>query len=188
VPPAHLLKFDKFLNSLDRLLAELTRADIWAELPGDLTSVISRHFQPKKCVSAGTIEQWTERPEAFFDLPDANNPASRLYLALRALSAEPQLDDVDTVKRRVYLRLFQNTREAFKSQYSHGRADTFGEYLFGGSIGDEKQVKRNCYDWSIVGSKYKTLADQSGGNGALLVPCAISRTKYVQPPVIRLCC
>jgi len=107
VPPAHLLKLNQFLNALDRLLADLTRAVIWAELPSDLKSVIHRHFQPKKCVSASTIEEWTQRPETFFDLPGDNNPAKQLYLALEAFSVEPHLDDVDTVKRRVYLCLFQ---------------------------------------------------------------------------------
>lgn len=172
------------------LSIRLTASWPTSPLPSDLKSVICRHFRPKKCVSASTIKEWTQRPETFFDFPDDNNPAKQLYLALEAFSVAPHLDHVDTVKRRVYPHLFQGWRESFKSRYHCGRADSLATHMadiMGSTYGKEK-VERDCYDWSRSGAIYQTLAKKSGGNGALLVPCAVSRTKHVQRSVIRLFC
>jgi hypothetical protein len=81
----------------------------------------------------------------------------------------------------VYLVLFYDLREAFRSRFGNTKKDPLAIYLSGlyKALGVE-EVKKNCADWANRGAKYKTLAAKSVGDGALLVPTSIGRSTYVR--------
>lgn len=136
---------------------------------------------PRLEVTRNLVADWTERAETFFDLPDGD-PPYQLYFGLTSL-AHHGLQPVEATRRRVYLILFHDLREAFVSRFGNTQRDTLAIYLFQlYKALDRKVIKKNCTEWANGGAKYKKLAESSGGYGALLVPTSIGRSTYVQFP------
>ncbi|KAJ9131229.1 hypothetical protein NKR23_g11791 [Pleurostoma richardsiae] len=165
-----------FLATLTGFLADVTADEGWAELPVELTTVISTYLERRRDVTQAVVARWIDEPWTFFSLPQGD-PPTQLYLSLRALSRR-NLDPVDEARRRVNLVLFHNLRTEFQERFGNPRKDPLTIYLSGvAKLTDPGEVKNNCSDWSYSGGRYIALGESSGGNGGLLLRTTIPRSR-----------
>ena len=173
----------------------------WPDLPQELTLVINANILQDQNISIEqegeetlpssenpdteteqgvSIEQevgkilpgWALRPKTFFD-GSLLDPLTHLYEKLNTEC----LEQVDIVRRRLYLILFNRLRAALKDKFRIKKKDLSALYL-SRETGDTTICQRKCADLARRGRRYQEYADKLGGVGTLLViPSSESRTR-----------